>query len=288
MLRGAFELTKGDGSGGNIKHAIIAASKHPGIPASDASKLRVLSCADPKNQDKFLTKCWVDGIESTDRPAAIYKKLRKLNKLDNNKKIMDKILTLKKLNYLVQVFLLGATKVMENRITHILVHLQMPQNEIDKHVKSVHLDFGKVINQVNKDLALCQNESAIVEDIERALCIYIKSDSIEDASFYGIYMKDHSSRVQAAENALRTNGGVDVMNLKEYCQSVGICYDYQVAACRFGPNGNRGSTCKYSHECLWCKKGGHNLRMCYSILPKPNGDGKSPQNKSKDKIKKGK
>lgn len=253
-------------SGGNAKYAIVLVSHMSHIPRSDQAKLRTLAAETSKQQLKYLKRAWEEGIEACDRPGAIYEKLMSINNYRSQGKLMDNIVDCKKLKYMVITLINGATVVMVERVRNILNHLRVDQLEIDSHLQTIENDFGSVAQQIGKDLVIAQNETAIIDTVQRCLKTYIRSESIENASLLDIYMRGHAARVQAAEMGL---GGVDGGNvgnvdLKQYAHDRGVCYAYQTASCESGPV---GSTCRHKHVCLWCGKK-HGMRKCFDLVPK--------------------
>ena len=265
-LQRAFEDSKLTVNGGSVKYAIRAVSRLPHIPRVDQAKLRILMAETTKEQLKWVRMAWEEGIQHTDRPHTIYEKLMKLNSYKSESKLMDNIVDAKKLPYSTPILIHGASLVMVERVRNILLHLRVPQDEIDAHLMQVQQDFGKVSQQVNKDLILCQNEKEIVKNVQRCLRTYIKDDSVEAASIYDLYMRGHAAIVQAAE--IRGNdvhGDDSLMALKDFCEASDICFLYQTRTC---PHGPRGVSCKWKHMCLWCHDKRHQMCVCPVLIPR--------------------
>ena len=254
---------------GNIKYAITVVSKMPNIPRADRATLSNLAAESSTQQTKLVKKAWEEAILITDRPGRIWDKLFALNSYRTKSKLVENLVDATKLPYSATMFVYGASKVTISRIEKVLVHVRIDGLDIDAHLHAIEVDFGKVARQVEMDLLLSQNESAVIETLERCFRTYVRAQSLEQASFYDLYMVGHASRVQAAENeGLGTGRQSGVNNgqsttITQACAMVNVCHQYQTGLCQHGP---KGEGCQWKHVCLWCG-GRHGMKKCFSLIP---------------------
>ena len=234
------------------------------IKRKDHNTLKKLAAESSSAQLKWVNKAWQEGIQLTDRPSKIYEKMLAINPYKSQHKLTENLVEARKLPYSSMVFVRGACRIITTKINDILFNLTVDGLDRDQQLKSIEEDFGAVALQVGKDLVLSQNERGIIEILERCFMTYLRSETIEQASFHALYMQGHASRVQAAENQL-VNAPVIAQKdqSKQACSAVGVCHQFQIAECEHGAGGER---CRYKHVCLWCGEP-HGMRKCWKLVP---------------------
>ena len=234
------------------------------IKRQDHNTLKKLAAESSSAQLKLVKRAWEEGIQLTDRPNRIYDKMLRINTYKSTEKLVEHLIDAKKLPYSSGMFVRGACRVVMDRVNEILINLNIDGIDREKQLKSIEDDFGAVALQVGKDLVLSQNEAVISEILQRCFKTYLRSDTIEQASFHKLYMVGHASRVQAAEYELVGVPAVPQRNnAKQACVAVGVCYEFQTATCVHGPGGEK---CTHKHICLWCGEG-HGMRKCWKLVP---------------------
>ena len=234
------------------------------IKRQDHNTLKKLAAESSSAQLKLLKRAWEEGIQLTDRPNKILDKLMAINPYKTTQKLIEHLVEVEKIPYSAIMFVEGACRLVTDRVNDILLNLNIDGIDREGQLQTIRNDFGRVANQVSKDLVLSQNEPAIIEILERCFRTYLRSDTLDDASFYALYMVGHATRIQAAEcEKTGKQSGPMKDKAKQACVAVGVCYDFQIADCDYGPGGDN---CPHKHVCLWCGDK-HGMRKCWKLVP---------------------